>query len=586
VQPATRPDVDRVSGVPPTVAIEQRTSRGGRKSTVATMTEIYHFLRLLFVKLGTQHCPDCEVAIQPQSREAILARLLKEFRGRRIQLLAPLVTSRKGYYTDLARWAARRGYTHLRVDGRSLPTSGWPRLDRFREHTIELPVAELGVSAEAEARLREALELALGLGKGAVTVVPARAAGEGGGGRIFSTRRACPRCGRSFEELDPRLFSFNSRHGWCPRCYGTGLQLSGFDAEQTGEEIWWNQWWEGPESLCPACSGRRLRPEALAVRFQGLSIDAYTALSVQEARARFEGLRLGPRESEIARDILGELGGRLQFLGEVGLPYLTLDRAAPTLSGGEAQRIRLASQLGSNLRGVCYILDEPTIGLHARDNLLLLYTLRRLKDKGNTVVVVEHDEETIRRAEHVIDLGPGGGVNGGRLVEAGSLARLLASRRSMTGQLLAHPLRHPWSSARGRRGGRPAVRRLLHNIHTWTSRPPNRLVCVTGSAAAARARWSGRSCTTTWSACCPAAGAGGRARPRRKRAGLSCTAAGASRAGRPWSACWRSTRRPSARLPAPARPPTWASGTTCAACSPPPPRRGCAATLPAASPST
>jgi excinuclease ABC subunit A len=179
VQPATRPDVDGVSGVPPTVAIEQRTSRGGRKSTVATMTEIYHFLRLLFVKLGTQHCPDCEVAIQPQSREAILARLLKEFRGRRIQLLAPLVTSRKGYYTDLARWAARRGYTHLRVDGRSLPTSGWPRLDRFREHTIELPVAELGVSAEAEARLREALELALGLGKGAVTVVPAGAGRAG-----------------------------------------------------------------------------------------------------------------------------------------------------------------------------------------------------------------------------------------------------------------------------------------------------------------------------------------------------------------------------------------------------------------------
>jgi excinuclease ABC subunit A len=483
VQPATRPDVDGVFGVPPTVAIEQRTSRGGRKSTVATMTEIYHFLRLLFVKLGTQHCPDCDLPIQPQSREAILARLLKEFRGRRIQLLAPLVTSRKGYYTDLARWAAHRGYTHLRVDGRSLPTSGWPRLDRFREHTIELPVAELSVSAEAEAPLREALELALGLGKGAVTVIPAGAAGEGGGGRIFSTRRACPRCGRSFEEPDPRLFSFNSRHGWCPRCYGTGLELSGFDAEQTGEEIWWNQWWEGPESLCPACSGRRLRPEALAVRFQGLSIDAFTALSVQEARARFEGLSLGAREAEIARDILNELGGRLEFLGEVGLPYLTLDRAAPTLSGGEAQRIRLASQLGSNLRGVCYILDEPTIGLHARDNLMLLDTLRRLKDKGNTVVVVEHDEETIRRAEHVIDLGPGGGVNGGRLVEAGSLTRLLASRRSMTGRLLAHPLRHPLvERAVSTAAGDLLVRGAsLHNLHDLDFRVPlNRLVCVTG----------------------------------------------------------------------------------------------------------
>jgi excinuclease ABC subunit A len=491
VQPASRPDVDGVFGVPPTVAIEQRSSRGGRKSTVATLTEIYHFLRLLFVKLGTQYCPDCDLPIQPQSREAILARLLADYRGRRIELLAPLVTSRKGYYTDLARWAARRGYTHLRVDGRFLPTSGWPRLDRFREHTLELPVAELAVSAEAEARLREALELALRLGKGAVTVVPAGATpgGEAGPGRIFSTRRACPRCGRGFEEPDPRLFSFNSRHGWCPRCYGTGLLLAGFDAEQTGEEIWWNQWWEGPESVCPGCSGRRLRPEALAVRFQGRSIDRFTGMSVREARDFFAALRLAGREAEIARDILGELASRLEFLSEVGLPYLTLDRAAPTLSGGEAQRIRLASQLGSNLRGVCYILDEPTIGLHARDNLMLLDTLHRLKDKGNTVVVVEHDEATIRRAEHVIDLGPGGGVNGGRLVEAGSLARLLASRRSLTGRLLAQPLRHPLverAAARPSDGRtRPPVLTVqgatLHNLRDLDlSLPLNRLVCVTG----------------------------------------------------------------------------------------------------------
>ncbi len=483
VQPASRPDVDGVFGVPPTVAIEQRTSRGGRKSTVATMTEIYHFLRLLFVKLGTQYCPDDDVPIQPQSPEAILDRLLHDYRGRRLQLLAPLVTARKGYYTDLARWAARRGYTHLRVDGRSLPTSGWPRLDRFREHTIELPVAELEASPESEAGLREALRLALQLGKGAVTALPA----GGTEGRIFSTRRACPRCGRSFEEPDPRLFSFNSRHGWCPRCYGTGQLLAGFDAEQTGEEIWWNQWWEGPESVCPACSGRRLRPEALAVRFQGWSIDRFAALSVQEAGKLFAGLRLEAREAEIARDALSELQGRLEFLQQVGLPYLTLDRAAPTLSGGEAQRIRLASQLGSNLRGVCYILDEPTIGLHARDNLMLLDTLQRLKDKGNTVVVVEHDEETIRRAEHVIDLGPGGGVNGGRLVEAGSLARLLASRRSLTGKLLARPLRHPLvvRSSGGEPPAPPALLTVrgatLHNLQDLDlAIPLNRLVCVTG----------------------------------------------------------------------------------------------------------
>jgi excinuclease ABC subunit A len=264
--------------------------------------------------------------------------------------------------------------------------------------------------------------------------------------------------------------------------------MAGFDAEQTGEEIWWNEWWEGAAAPCPECRGRRLRPEALAVRFRDRSIDQYTSLSVAESGTLFRAMKLREREAEIARDIVAELESRLQFLTEVGLPYLSLDRASPTLSGGEAQRIRLASQLGSNLRGVCYILDEPTIGLHARDNLMLLDTLRRLKDKGNTVVVVEHDEETIRQAEHVVDLGPGGGVNGGRLVESGSLARLLRNRRSSTGRLLARPLRHPLVE-RVHRGGLEAGNgaRLtiagarLHNLQNLTLNIPlNRLVCVTG----------------------------------------------------------------------------------------------------------
>ena len=489
VQPVARPDVDGVFGVPPTVAIEQRTSRGGRKSTVATLTEIYHFLRLLFVKLGTQYCPDCEVPIQPQSREAILARVLREYAGKHATVLAPLVTARKGYYTDLAKWALGKGYTHLRVDGRLVPTSAWPRLDRFKEHSIELPVAELTVSAAGERELLHALDLALQLGKGLVSVAQPEAGGakEQRPAALFSTRRACPRCGRGFDEPDPRLFSFNSKHGWCPRCYGTGLLLAGFDEEQSGEEIWWNEWWEGAETACPACQGRRLRPEALAVRFRERSIDWYTALSVTEAAALFAALKLGEREAEIARDIVAELASRLEFLSEVGLPYLSLDRAAPTLSGGEAQRIRLASQLGSNLRGVCYILDEPTIGLHARDNLMLLDTLRRLKEKGNTVVVVEHDEQTIRQAEHVVDLGPGGGVNGGRLVESGSLARLLRNRRSSTGRLLARPLRHPLLEQAPREAAPAGGERLtvagarLHNLQDLTvSIPLNRLVCVTG----------------------------------------------------------------------------------------------------------
>jgi excinuclease ABC subunit A len=485
VQPARRPDVDGVYGVPPTVAIEQRTSRGGRKSTVATLTEIYPFLRLLFVKLGIQHCPDCGVPIQPQTPDAIAARLLKTFRGRKISVLAPLVTARKGYYTDLAAWAAGKGFEHLRVDGALAPTAAWPRLDRFKEHTIELPVGSVKVSAERERPLRELIGRGLDFGKGVI-----RVAAEGPGGKpasrdspVFSTRRACPSCGRSFEELDPRLFSYNSAHGWCPSCYGTGLQLSGFDREQTGEEIWWNDWWGGSEKTCPDCDGERLRPEALAVKFRGRSISEFARSSVAELAAQVRALSFSPREAEIARDLVSEILSRLSFLQRVGLSYLTLDRSAPTLSGGEAQRIRLASQLGSNLRGVCYILDEPTIGLHARDNLALLDTLHALRRKGNTVVVVEHDEETIRQAEHIVDLGPGGGTNGGRIMAQGDLAAIIRSRSSLTGRLLKSPLTHGMAG-RPPAGDGGAVRvknATLHNLKGITvSVPLGRLTCVTG----------------------------------------------------------------------------------------------------------
>ncbi len=480
VQPAARPDVDALFGIPPTVAIEQRTSRGGRKSTVATVTEIYHFLRLLFVKLGVQHCPDCHVPIQSQTAEAILARLQRDFRGRAVTLLAPLVTARKGYYTDLARWAAARGFTHLRVDGTLTPTAAWPRLDRFREHTLELPVATLTVNPAAEGALRAAIERTLGFGKGVLHVLSA----AGKAPLICSTLRACHACGRSFAEPDPRLFSFNSAHGWCPRCFGTGLELAGFDANQTGEEIWWTAWWEGPESVCRDCHGERLRPEARAVTFRDRSITTLTRLTVTDAERFFRSLKLHGREAAIARDIVTEVQARLAFLRSVGLDYLALDRSATTLSGGEAQRIRLASQLGSNLRGVCYILDEPTIGLHARDNLRLLDTLRQLEAKGNTVVVVEHDEETIRRAEHIVDLGPGAGRQGGSLVAQGTVADIIRAPDSLTGRCLAHPMAHPLSATR--RATAPErwltiAHATLHNLRKLTVRLPlERLVCVTG----------------------------------------------------------------------------------------------------------
>ena len=495
VQPAARPDVDAIFGIPPTVAIEQRTSRGGRKSTVATLTEIYHFLRLLYMKLGTQHCPRCDAAIEPQSFDAIVARILREYRSRRIGLLAPLVIARKGYYTDLARWAAGKGYTHLRVDGEFLPTRPWPRLDRFREHTIELPVADVEVRADDESSLRRGLASALEHGKGVVHVLsplealatamerrdPALAAMQS---TVFSTKRACPSCGRSFPELDPRLFSFNSKHGWCESCYGTGIELGGFDEQQSGEEICWNEWYEGDAQACEACNGQRLNPQALAVRYRGASIAQLTALPVAEAGRRFAALELDGRDAEIAQDLVSELRTRLAFLQEVGLGYLALDRSAPTLSGGEAQRIRLAAQLGSNLRGVCYILDEPTIGLHPRDNRVLLETLAKLEAKGNTLIVVEHDEETIRRAHHVIDLGPGAGVNGGEVVAQGSAQTLMGIERSTTGRFLAQPLRHPFASRRAVTKDSVCIEidgAHLHNLKQVDVRIPlGRLVVVTG----------------------------------------------------------------------------------------------------------
>jgi excinuclease ABC subunit A len=514
VQPAGRPDVDAIFGIPPTVAIEQRTSRGGRKSTVATLTETYHFLRLLFVKLGTPHCPDCDLPIEPQSSEAILARIFTQHRGHVVHLLAPLVTARKGFYTDLARWANAKGFKQLRVDGALVPTDPWPRLDRFKEHTIELPVGDIAVTPKAERHVRELLERALAFGKGVVRIAP--------GETLFSTRRACPRCARSFEELDPRLFSFNSKHGWCGACFGTGVELRGFDAEQTGEEVWWNAWWEGGETACRTCDGRRLNPEALAVRFRGRNITDITALPVEQADRWFGALKLAGREAAIARDILVELRGRLAFLEEVGLGYLSLDRSAPTLSGGEAQRIRLASQLGSNLRGVCYILDEPTIGLHARDNERLLATLHRLQAKGNTVVVVEHDEDTIRSADHVVDLGPGAGANGGRVVAQGSLRAVMRAPESLTGRFLARPLRHPLAERRAVTANDPAIEIVgatRNNLARVRVRVPlHRLVCVSGvsgsgkstlvrdilhdnlRAAVARAR-SPRRARSAWNGC-------------------------------------------------------------------------------------
>jgi excinuclease ABC subunit A len=488
VQPAGRPEVDAVYGIPPTVAIEQRLSRGGRKSTVGTTTEVWHFLRLLFVKLGTQHCIHDGTTVAPQTPDSIAAQLLKNFRGQHIGLLAPLVMNRKGVYTELADWARPRGFTHLRVDGNFLPTTNFPRIDRFKEHTIELPVMSLDVNPENEPLLRTALADALVHGKGVVHVLSNLAglrelmqAGTPTAGlgtlSVFSTKRACPVCSTSYPELDPRLFSYNSKHGWCPDCVGTGVKLNKeqrqvFDdsvrdddtkgREQTFAEA---DVEDLVDAVCPSCQGTRLNATARAVKFgvqlaadatlgqdakaaiAGIGITELARLSVTDIRLWVETLqkhgRMSQRETDIARDLVPEIKGRLEFLEQVGLGYLTLDRGAPTLSGGEAQRIRLAAQLGSNLQGVCYVLDEPTIGLHARDNQILLGALQTLSDKGNTLVVVEHDEDTIRHADHIIDIGPSAGKRGGRLVAEGSVLDVQNAPESQTGRYLLHAMKHP-----------------------------------------------------------------------------------------------------------------------------------------------
>ena len=508
VQPAGRPEVDAVYGIPPTVAIEQRLSRGGRKSTVGTTTEVWHFLRLLFVKLGTQHCVHDDAALQPQTPERLLALLMKQFRGQHIGLLSPLVMNRKGVYTELADWARPRGYTHLRVDGQFLPTLGFPRIDRFKEHTVELPVASMVIEPAREAELRQALMTALEHGKGVVHVLSGLAGlqqamesaedtSQIGQLYAFSTRRACPVCDTSYAELDPRLFSYNSKHGWCAQCVGTGIALSREqraamdDSVQDPQDRGREKSFAEPEledltdQACTACHGTRLNPTARAVKFAGVSITELARMSVQRMRTWATGLTLSGREAEIARDLLPEIQSRLEFLDSVGLGYLTLDRGAPTLSGGEAQRIRLAAQLGSHLQGVCYVLDEPTIGLHARDNQILLDALKILSDKGNTLVVVEHDEDTIRRADHIIDIGPSAGKRGGHLVAQGSVSDLMAAPDSQTGRYLKHAMQHPLQARRpvlvSSTGWLGVTGACLHNLQKVNVQVPlQRLVAVTG----------------------------------------------------------------------------------------------------------
>src|SRR5437773_9076149 len=453
VEQLEKPDVDLVSGLPPSVAIEQRVTRGGGKSTVATVTEVYHFFRLLFAKTGTQFCPDCDLPVAKQSVASIVKQIEAAANRASLKVLAPLVKARKGFHTDVARWAERQGFDTLYVDGRLVPISHFRKLERFKEHTIDVVVGMIDRRRVVYAHdiVRRALEI----GRGTARLLDSKNRLT-----VTSTEMSCPGCGRAFEELDPRLFSFNSPHGACKECGGFGeiwdreLQTA---ASRDGESLLENElaaereseWIEAGEAReCPRCHGSRLNAVARHVRVQGFTIDQFTNLSASEAARTINRLKFKGTHQTIAAGLVPEIQQRLRFMEKVGLGYLALGRSAKTLSGGESQRIRVAAQLGSNLRGVLYVLDEPTIGLHPRDNMHLLGTLIALRNKGNSLVVVEHDDETMRHADHIIDLGPRAGIHGGEVVASGTLRDVERNQDSETARCLKVPLQHPTCGSR------------------------------------------------------------------------------------------------------------------------------------------
>jgi len=446
-----RPDVDSVSGVPPSVSLEQRTARSGAKSTVATVTEISHYLRLIFAKLGTLYCPEHDLPVESVSPADLLERI--RALGGKYELCAAAVRARKGTYLDIFNAAARDGISRAYADGVACDTDDPPKLAKTKVHTILLVIAPLG---PAKSIGPEQLGRALAWGKGELVL-----RSTDGEERILSTHGACPECGFSESELDPRIFSFNTDQGRCPTCEGAGevevappkkkrgKKSSRADADDDKYSYY---------AACHDCDGTRLAPLPRAVRLFGVRYDSVSTYSVEQARQHFDSLSLTGRAQLIGQDIRTELSRRLEFLCDVGLGYLSLHRAASTLSGGEMQRLRLAAQLGAGLTGALYVLDEPTIGLHPKDTQRLLGNLRRLVDLGSTVLVVEHDADTVRAADHLIDLGPGGGSTGGRIMAAGAPSDVLASPESPTGRVLskAPELRTPiagkperWLSLKG-----------------------------------------------------------------------------------------------------------------------------------------
>jgi excinuclease ABC subunit A len=456
-----RPEVDLVTGLAPTVAIEQRISHASRRSTVATLTEIYHYLRLLFSKLGVQHCPECARKLTTQTKAEIINQIGRRYPQKPVTVLAPKVFGRKGFHKDVLARALNKGFKKARIDGKMTPLKKGMALSRYHEHNIDLVVGHLP-AADVGSLVDRALEE----GNGSLVILDRRQNED-----VFSLHGICPTCGIGLEDLDPRLFSFNSKQGACSKCGGLGVLDEPEDDNGSDPEV------------CPRCRGSRLKPQALAVKVGGHSIWNLIQKPAQDIYKIIKKMSFSPYDKPLAEPIVAELLTRLALLNQLGLSYLSLARSGDTLSGGEAQRLRLAAQLGSNLAGVCYILDEPTIGLHARDNRILIEALKTLRDRGNTIVVVEHDEETIRAADTIVDLGPGAGQDGGQVVACGKLADLKAFSRSVTGALIDGQPKKISSRMRSYQKApcisiRGAAVNNLKNINVDI--PLGALVCITG----------------------------------------------------------------------------------------------------------
>ncbi|MFX0044903.1 MAG: excinuclease ABC subunit UvrA [Candidatus Hermodarchaeota archaeon] len=568
-----KPKVDFMSGLSPSISIDQKSVGRNPRSTVGTITEIYDFLRLLYARVGVPHCPECGRRIEPQTSQQIVDRVLQLEDGTRVMIMAPIVRGRKGEYRKEFRDLVKKGFIRARVDGEIIEVEDGLSLDRYFEHTIEVVIDRVRVKPSERGRISEAVEAALDMAEGVVVIA------KDSGDLTLSEQFACVDCGVSLPEMEPRIFSWNTPQGACPHCTGIGVvrefdpkkfirspELSlnegamipdnwvlrrrmfrkvaenyGFTlntpwkdlTEDQKHVIFWgttekyeDSWsssnesnevkWEGhfrrtfegfiprqqriyrqtksegrrrdierlmSERACPICKGLRLRPESQAVTFGGRSISEIDELSIKELEKFFHEVEIESRFEPVAAPILREIMGRVGFLRDVGLDYLTLNRTAPSLAGGESQRIRLASQIGSNLVGVTYVCDEPSVGLHARDNQRLLQSLMRLRDLGNTVLVVEHDEETMRNADYIIDLGPGAGAEGGEIVVAGPIDRILKSRESITARYLRGEEEIPVPETRRNSNGRfLEIRGARHNNlkDLVVQLPLGMFICVTG----------------------------------------------------------------------------------------------------------